>query len=78
MGARELSIGKEYVYVRCPYYIREDRKRMQIKCEGLIDETNMYVRFGNLSCLCRHKDRFCKRDYRECPIAAALDRKYDF
>lgn len=73
-----MSIGKEYVYVRCPYYVREDRKGMQIRCEGLIEGTMLYNRFQNLSCLCRYRDRFCKREYGKCPIAAALNRKYEF
>ncbi len=73
-----MSAGKEYVYVRCPYYIREDRRRVQIRCEGLVEGTNLYNRFPNLASLCGHKDRFCKRDYGKCPIADALNRKYGF
>lgn len=73
-----MSKGKECIYVRCPYYRREDRKVMQIKCEGIVEGTDLYQRFENLEQLRQHKDRFCKKRYSACPVAAALDRKYDY
>lgn len=73
-----MSRGKESIYVRCPYFRREDRPRIQIKCEALVEDTDLYQRFPSLEALCCHKDRYCKADYRSCPLAAALDHKYDF
>ncbi len=73
-----MSKGKECIYVRCPYYRREDRKNLQMKCEGIVEGTDLYQRFGNLNGLLGHRERFCKADYRRCPVAAALDRKYDY
>ncbi len=73
-----MANGKICIYVRCPYYRREDRKLVQLKCEGIVEGTDLYQRFENGDALLKHKDRFCKADYRRCPLAAALDRKYDY
>ncbi len=73
-----MSSGVAYDYVRCPYYLREDRKLRQIKCEGVMPETDLYQRFKRVEALERHKDCFCKGDYRKCPLARTLDRKYGF
>lgn len=37
-----MSNGKESIFVRCPYYRREDRKLLQLRCEGLLDGTDLY------------------------------------
>lgn len=73
-----MSKGKECIYVRCPYYRREDRKTIQLKCEGIVEGTDLYQRFENVAGLLGHKERYCKTAYRECPLAAALDRKYEY
>ncbi len=73
-----MSNGKECIYVRCPYYRREDRKLMQLKCEGMVEGTDLYQRFENLNSLLSHKERYCKSNFSRCPLAEALDRKYDF
>lgn len=73
-----MSKGRETVYVKCPYYRREDRKERQILCEGLLDGTDLYQRFPSLDAMLQHKNCYCKIDYRKCPIAQALDRKYDY
>lgn len=78
LEGEKMSEGKECIYVRCPYYRREDRKRIQIKCEGLVDGTHLYQRFGSVKSLLQHKERYCKSYFNRCPLAAALDRKYDF
>lgn len=73
-----MSSGVAYDYVRCPYYLREDRKRMQIKCEGAAPESDLYQRFRSRAALEEHKDTFCRGDWTKCPIAWALNRKYGF
>ena len=73
-----MSAGVAYDYVRCPYYLREDRKLRQIKCEGVSRDTDLYQRFRSADALERHKNAYCKGDYRKCPLAGTLDRKYGF
>lgn len=73
-----MSKGRESIYVRCPYYCREDRKLMQLRCEGIIEGTELYQRFGSGAEMRSHKDQYCQGAYRSCPLAAALDRKYDY
>lgn len=75
---RAMANGREAVYVKCPYYRREDRKGHQIRCEGILEGTEQYQRFNSLDAMLRHKNGYCKRAYRECPVAAALDRKYEY
>lgn len=62
-----MSNGKECIYVRCPYYRREDRKLMQLKCEGMVEGTDLYQRFENLNSLLSHKERYCKSNFSRCP-----------
>lgn len=67
------------VYVRCPYYRREERKRQKkIVCEGVVEGTSLHQTFSSVAALKKHRDQFCKGNYRECPIAAALNRKYNY
>lgn len=73
-----MSSGVAYDYVRCPYYLREDRKQRQIKCEGVTQDTDLYQRFKSTDALERHKETFCKGDYRKCPLACTLDKEYGF
>ncbi len=73
-----MSNGKESIFVRCPYYRREDRKLLQLRCEGLLDGTDLYQRFGSGKDMRHHKEVYCMGLYRRCPLAEALDRKYEY
>lgn len=67
------------IYVKCPYYRREERKQQKkIVCEGVLDGSSIHQMFSSVSDLKRTKDCFCKGDYNKCPIAEALNRKYDY
>lgn len=67
------------VYIQCPYYKREERNRqIKIVCEGILDGTSLHQIFLSVEALKKHRDCFCKGDYSKCPIAAALNRKYDY
>lgn len=75
---KRMSKGKECIFVRCPYYRREERNLLQLKCEGLLEGTDLYQRFENGERMRRHKEVYCMKDYRRCPLAEALDRKYEY
>lgn len=66
------------MYIRCPYYRREDRKDRKIKCEGVVDSTEMEQRFRSNQALMDHREKYCMENYRACPLAMALDRKYEY
>lgn len=67
------------VYVKCPYYKREERKpQKKIVCEGVLERTSLHQMFETVPDLKNHKDSFCKGDYNKCPIAEALNRKYEY
>lgn len=74
-----MSKAREAVYVKCPYYRREDRQGRKIQCEGLLEGTEQYQRFPSLEALKKQKMSFCNRkDFAKCPVADALDRKYGY
>lgn len=73
-----MAKGMESIYVRCPYYRCEERKNLQLKCEGLLDGTDLYQRFEDREKMGRHRKAYCMKDYRHCPLAEALDRKYEY
>lgn len=73
-----MTMGKESIFIRCPYYRREDRRILQLKCEGLLEDTELYHRFPGRSEMRQHRERYCMKDYRRCPLSQALDRKYEY
>lgn len=73
-----MAKGYVSVYIRCPYYRREDRKERKIKCEGVVDRTELEQRFFNSQALLEHREAFCMGAYGKCPVAMALDRKYGY
>lgn len=67
------------VYVRCPYYKREERKKqIKIVCEGTTEENSIHLMFESVDALKRNEDQLCKKDYNLCPIAQMLNRKYGY
>lgn len=71
------------VYIRCPYYIREERKpAKKIVCEAVCGENGSQCSsqqiFGDLKELKNHRDVYCKGNWGRCPIAGALNRKYAY
>ena len=71
--------GMVSIYIKCPYYKREERKgQTKIVCEGILEGTSLHQTFGNLADLKKHKNAFCMGRYNRCPVAEALNRKYDY
>lgn len=67
------------VYIRCPYYRREERKQQaKLVCEGVVERTSLHQMFGSVEGLKRHRQCFCMGEYDRCPVAQALNRKYGY
>ena len=67
------------IYVRCPYYKREERKRTaKIVCEGAADHTTLHMVFESTAELKRYESFCCKGDWTQCPIAQMNNRKWDY
>ena len=69
----------ESVYIRCPYYHREERTRqIKIVCEGVVEGTSCHQMFASGEALRQHRKSFCMGCYDRCPLAQALNRKYGY
>lgn len=55
-------------YTLCPYYVDENKKT--ISCEDVIR------RFATYRSKNRHMDKYCDKDWKDCPYADALSRMY--
>lgn len=67
------NYGKNVV---CPYYRDEDAQR--IRCEGVGPGTVIHLAFSCKENLRDYRKKFCEGCWRECMIAGALNRKYDY
>lgn len=66
----------EDALAQCPYY-REDGGQT-VRCEGLCARSSLRLSFGNRYELRTHKEKYCHQDWKGCPIAGMLNRKYDY
>lgn len=56
----------------CPYYKNE--RPDEITCDGLCGALYIKQRFSNKIEARKHKARYCRLDWKNCPIAAMLER----
>lgn len=62
-------------YVVCPFY--KDYEKRHIKCEGEISPSCLQE-FPNKTEADLHFRGYCCNNYRTCPFAMSLFKKYDF
>ena len=56
---------------RCPYYRSEDScKSYRIRCEGIEGGSWIHMVFSDLSQMVDWREKFCKKCWKACPIAA--------
>lgn len=67
-------IYSEDCYVLCPFYQKEDSKK--IYCEGLAKGCDNAMVFANSSRLLSFKKKYCYTKYQTCPLHDALMDKY--
>lgn len=62
-------------FVRCPFYKKDDGKR-RIVCEGIVDNSSIYLvyRYNNL--FKRQLKTFCCEHYENCEVYRMLMEKY--
>ena len=74
-----MSKSKVSVFVRCPYYKREERKNgTKIVCEGPGEGIFLHLMFDSLDRLKENRKCYCMANYNKCPIAQMLNRKYHY
>ena len=74
-----MSKGMVSIYVRCPYYKREERKRTpKIVCESAVDSTVLHMIFESAADLKQFESICCKGEWKQCPIAQMNNRKWDY
>ena len=63
--------------VQCPYY--KTHNRQVIHCEGFEVGMVMHAAFSSYEKQVNWKSKYCRKmSYRQCPIAKALDEKYEY
>lgn len=71
-----MAKSKVSVYVKCPYYRREERQK--ICCEGVGKGSYIHLVFDSAQRTKDYEKCFCKGDYNQCPLAKMLNRRYDY
>lgn len=64
----------EDAYAQCPFYMKETRTRLV--CEGIPTDSNNTTLFKSSIVMARHKERYCRSSYGDCPLCKALMDKY--
>ena len=54
--------------VKCPFYIKDDRQRRSISCEGCEDNCETVVRYRTLAERDRHMGINCVARFMQCPV----------
>lgn len=75
-----MPMGKNYEdpIVTCPFYSWERGKQMC--CEGVTgrtSESSIQITFQSRSMLRRYERFRCKKDWKNCPLAQALEKKWE-
>lgn len=66
----------ENPYVQCPYYKYE--RQAVIYCEGAEDGSNIHMAFSAGSQRKSYEKRYCEACWKDCMVADALNRKWDY
>lgn len=60
----------------CPYW-RGIRGKQTVRCEGFAEAAEVAVTMSHSKDLYKFCRRYCYSRYKDCPIAAAVEAKYD-
>lgn len=63
------------VYIRCPFFLTEEGA--EIRCEGLLPESQTVLRFKKREWKTKHLENCCREDYERCPLCKGLLEKYE-
>ena len=67
---------REDKYAVCPYY--KWTTRNCIACEGMPGASSIQNTFPDQQELRVHRDKYCRKNWSACPIAAAKNRRYGY
>lgn len=66
----------ENPYVKCPYYKCETG--CVIYCEGVQKDCSIHMAFATRQQKMEYQNRLCKSEWKNCMIAQAQNRRYDY
>ena len=64
------------VYVKCPFYKKDDGKR-SITCEGLVDRSSILLQYILKKDFEMQMDVFCCQHFEKCEVYRVLMEKYE-
>lgn len=64
------------VYVRCPFYLRDELKNRKISCEGVVEGSTLTTTYRRREDYLRRIDEYCCNQYKTCEIYRMLMDKY--
>lgn len=66
---------KRNYYAKCPFFTRQGKDNMSIKCEGVVGKYTVSV-FSNKQKMIEYNKAHCCDDYKSCPLYADLMKKW--
>lgn len=66
----------EDTYVKCPYYQWEEGLTLCCECGG--DIVHAMLRFSTKELRREHERKLCKREWKRCPLAIALNSGFGY
>lgn len=69
--AKQINDGN----VECPFFLNCGRKT--ISCEGITDDSKIYLSFTLVTNRNQHLNLFCTKRYKNCEIYNMLEKKYE-
>lgn len=60
----------------CPFYDRQN-EHLLICTDDNVKEYSLIYHFTTVTACVRHKDRFCRENYRACPFYKELAKRYN-
>lgn len=61
--------------VKCPFYSWEEG--LKLCCEGMNTDCSVQVTFTTKQTRREYEKNFCKKGWKSCPLAQALEKKWD-
>lgn len=64
-------------YAKCPYYLRSDRGKKQLSCQGVADSSSLCWKFGKREDMMIQIRTFCCDKYARCEVYRLLRQIYE-
>ena len=70
-----MASRKVAVYVKCPYYRKEDG--VKLCCEGIVEGTHINQIFPTKQARANFERRHCKSAWEKCPVAMLVSQRLE-